>query len=77
MNIVLFIFKSVRESMECLFAYIFSREEEEESGQESILLEVIVHIHYTSYTLLFLLHNQYHRIKVSRGDTSLAKERMM
>ncbi len=75
MNIVLFIFKSVRESMECLFAYI-SREERERE-EKSILLEVIVHIHYTSYTLLFLLHNQYHRIEVSRGDTSFAKERMM
>ena len=50
--------------------------EEEERERESILLEVIVHIHYTAYILLFLLHNQYHHTKVSRGDRTLARERI-
>jgi hypothetical protein len=45
-----------------------------EREEESILLEVIVHIHYTSYILLFLLHNQCHHIEVSRGNTSIAKK---
>lgn len=72
MNIAMFIFKSVRESMECLFAYVSKNRKE-----ESILLEVIIHIHFTTYKLLFVLHNQNHHIEVSRGDTYIAKERMM
>jgi hypothetical protein len=48
-----------------------------EKKRESILLEVIVHIHYTAYILLFLLHNQCHHIAVSRGDTSIATKCMM
>ncbi len=55
----------------------FQRRKRGRRERESILLEVIVHIHYTAYILLFLLHNQYHHIEVSRGDTSLSKERMM
>ncbi len=52
--------------------YVFRDE-----GRKSILLEVIVHIHYPAYILLFLLHHQSHHIEVSRGDTYLAKEPMM
>jgi hypothetical protein len=34
------------------------------------------HTLYSAYILLFLLHNQYHHTKVSRGDTTLVKERL-
>ena len=55
----------------CFFGYV-SKE-----MKKLILLEVIIHIHYTRYGLLFLLHNRYYHKGVSGGDKSIARERIV